>query len=42
MRLLKALVQPTATPVLVLAVSRESAPDAWRDYLYWTSELDQG
>ncbi len=41
MRLLKAPVQPTATPVLVVAVSRESVPDAWRDYLYWTSELQQ-
>jgi 5-methylcytosine-specific restriction endonuclease McrA len=41
MRLLKTPVQPTATPVLVVAVSRESVPDAWRDYLYWTSALDE-
>jgi 5-methylcytosine-specific restriction endonuclease McrA len=41
MRLLKTPVQPTATPVLVVAVSRESVPDAWRDYMYWTSELDE-
>jgi len=41
MKLLKKPVQPTATPVLVVAVSRESVPDAWRDYLYWTSELSQ-
>jgi len=41
MRLLKTPVQPTATPVLVVTVSRESVPDAWRDYLYWTSELEQ-
>jgi len=41
MKLLKVPVQPSATPVLVLAVSRESVPDAWRDYLYWTSELDE-
>lgn len=40
MRLLKTPVQPSATPVLVVAVSRESVPDAWRDYMYWTSELD--
>ena len=40
MRLLKVPVQPTATPVLVVSVSRESVPDAWRDYMYWTSELD--
>jgi 5-methylcytosine-specific restriction endonuclease McrA len=41
MRLLKTPVQPTATPVLVVAVSRESVPDAWRDYLYWTAELQE-
>lgn len=41
MRLLKTPVQPTAAPVLVVAVSRESVPDAWRDYLYWTGELDE-
>ncbi len=41
MKLLKAPVQPTATPVLVVTVSRESVPDAWRDYLYWTGELEQ-
>lgn len=40
MRLLKAPVQPSAAPVLVVAVSRESVPDAWRDYMYWTSELE--
>ncbi len=41
MQLLKQPVQPTATPVLIIAVSRTSVPDAWRDYLYWTQELDQ-
>lgn len=41
MRLRKAPVQPTALAALVVTVSRESVPDAWRDYLYWTSELDQ-
>ena len=41
MKLLKEPVQPTATPVLVVTVSRESVPDAWRDYLYWTGTLDQ-
>jgi 5-methylcytosine-specific restriction endonuclease McrA len=39
MRLLKAPVQPSAIPTLILTVSRESVPDAWRDYLYWTQEL---
>jgi len=41
MRLLKEPVQPTATPALVVAVSKTSMPDAWRDYVYWTGELDQ-
>jgi 5-methylcytosine-specific restriction endonuclease McrA len=41
MRLLRAPVQLTAMPVLVVAVSRESVPDAWRDYLYWTGELER-
>jgi 5-methylcytosine-specific restriction endonuclease McrA len=39
MKLLKQPTQPTATPTLVVTVSRTSVPDAWRDYLYWTSEL---
>ena len=41
MRLLKTPVQPTSAPALVVVVSRESVPDAWRDYMYWTSELDE-
>lgn len=40
MKLLKQPVQPTATPTLVVTVSKESVPDAWRDYLYWTQELE--
>jgi len=40
MRLLKQPTQPTATPTLVITVSRTSVPDAWRDYLYWTGELE--
>ena len=41
MKLLKQPMQPTAEPVLIVTLSRESVPDAWRDYLYWTSELDR-
>lgn len=41
MKLLKVPVQPSVSPSLVVTVSRESVPDAWRDYLYWTAELDQ-
>ena len=40
MRLLAQPVQPKALPALVITVSKESVPDAWRDYLYWTGELD--
>lgn len=39
MRLRKLPVQPTATPTLVVTVSKTSVPDAWRDFLYWTQEL---
>ena len=40
MRLLAQPVQPKTMPALVVTVSKESMPDAWRDYLYWTGELD--
>jgi len=40
MRLLAQPVQPKAMPSLVITVSKESMPDAWRDYLYWTGELE--
>jgi 5-methylcytosine-specific restriction endonuclease McrA len=32
--------QPTVVPIMAFTVSKASAPDAWRDYLYWTSEID--
>lgn len=41
MRLLKKPVQPTQTPVVVLTLSKENVPDAWREWLYWTSELSE-
>lgn len=40
MKLLKKPVQPKAVPAVFLQISRKNVPDAWRDYLYWTSELD--
>lgn len=40
MRLLSKPHQPKWEPALVIEVSRKSVPDAWRDYLYWTSELE--
>lgn len=41
MKLRKVPVQPQAVPVLVIPLSRKTVPDAWRDYLYWTGELDR-
>lgn len=40
MRLRKEPVQPKAAPEVMLEFSRRNIPDAWRDYLYWTGELD--
>lgn len=39
MKLRKEPVRPTWVPVMLVNVSKESAPDAWASYLYWTSEL---
>lgn len=41
MKLRKTPTQPRDVPAAVIAISRASVPDAWRDYLYWTGELDQ-
>ena len=41
MKLRKQPVQPTAMPTLLITISQESMPAAWRDYLYWTGELEQ-
>lgn len=32
--------QPAWTPAVVIRLSRSSVPDAWRDYLYWTAEIE--
>lgn len=40
MTLIKRPVQPVSAPTVMVTLSRESAPDAWRDYLYWTGSLD--
>ena len=39
MRLRSQPSQPTWVPVMTVQVSQTSAPDAWRDYMYWTSSL---
>ncbi len=39
MRLRKKPIRPAWVPIMFVNVSQESAPDAWRDYLYWTQSL---
>lgn len=41
MKLMKTPVQPVAVPTVVIQLSRTSVPDQWRDFLYWTGELDR-
>jgi 5-methylcytosine-specific restriction endonuclease McrA len=40
MKLLKKPVQPSAMPAVFIQLSRKTVPDAWRDYLYWTGQLE--
>lgn len=40
MVLRQAPAQPSWTPAVVIRISRSSVPDAWRDYLYWTAEIE--
>ncbi len=40
MRLLATPVRPTWMPAVEIRVSASSVPDAWRDYVYWTAEID--
>ena len=40
MALLTAPVRPSWMPAVQIRVSTRSVPDAWRDYVYWTSEID--
>ncbi len=41
MKLLSKPFQPVSVPAIMIRISRSSVPEAWRDYLYWTSALDQ-
>jgi len=41
MKLLTAPSQPNWVPAIAIRISLRSVPDAWRDYLYWTGELDK-
>ena len=40
MALLAQPTQPNWVPAVAIRISLRSIPDAWRDYLYWTGELD--
>lgn len=40
MRLLVQPAQPNWVPAITIRISLRSVPEAWRDYLYWTGELD--
>jgi len=40
MMLLATPTRPTWMPAVQIRVSARSVPDAWRDYVYWTGEID--
>ena len=40
MTLLSTPVRPSWMPAVQIRVSARSVPDAWRDYVYWTGEID--
>ena len=40
MKLRATPVRPEWVPAVTIRVSTRSMPDAWRDYLYWTGEID--
>src|SRR5262245_14276237 len=40
MKLLAVPTRPTWMPSIQIRVSARSVPDAWRDYVYWTAEIE--
>jgi 5-methylcytosine-specific restriction endonuclease McrA len=40
MHLLRAPRRPESAPAIRITVGIRSAPDSWRDYLYWNAELE--
>ena len=40
MTLLAAPTRPSWMPSVQIRVSTKSVPDAWRDYVYWTGEIE--
>ncbi len=41
MKLLKKPVQPVSLPQAVFAFTRKDMPETWRDFIYWTGELEE-
>ncbi len=40
LRLIKRPVKPDWVPFIMITIGVRSVPDSWRDYLYWTVELE--
>jgi len=40
MRLVRAPRRPHSAPAIRISIGLDTAPDSWRDYLYWNLELD--
>jgi 5-methylcytosine-specific restriction endonuclease McrA len=40
MKLLATPMRPTWMPAVQIRISARSIPDAWRDYVYWTGQID--
>lgn len=40
MKLRSQPVQPKTMPALTIQISTKNVPDAWRDFMYWTGDLD--
>ena len=41
MRLVRHPRRPMSAPAIRITIGLRSAPDSWRDYLYWNLELDE-
>jgi 5-methylcytosine-specific restriction endonuclease McrA len=41
MKLLSKPIKPTYLSAITLRISSTSAPDAWRDFCYWTDPLEK-
>jgi hypothetical protein len=41
MRLVRPPRRPMSAPAIRITIGLRSAPESWRDYLYWNLELDK-